>query len=288
VRASTAFLSFFDVIDRPAYVVRRSFRTLYPVALAGSLASAVLGSLYQLALLGGADVDPGSMPAVMGLAYLVGLVGMIVYAVTMLAVFDGMRRVFDGESAGTFRCYREALRFRALMSLLLPGLALVVGWLLCCLPGIVVWVLIAFVPAIIVDERPFPTEVPVRSSDLVRRGSTAGFRPVLGVLVVGLLVTYAIQSIHSLPAAVVVWISSFSRLSSGEAIDPQQMQAEFAWINIVTTFVAAFIVPIGHLYVSAAVTTLFRQARERRDGAQLEEALQERLGRGESPAPGGP
>jgi hypothetical protein len=286
VKAGPEALSFFDVIDRPAYVVRRSFRALYPVALTGSLVSAVVGALYQLLLTSGAG-SPAVMPGMMALAYLVMFVGIVIYGITMLAVFDGTRRVFDGETGGVVRCYRAALAPRALLSLLLPALAMGAGWLLCCVPGIVLWVLFAFVPAIIVDERPHPARVPGRSFDLVRRGSTAGFRPVLGVLLVGMLVAYSIQSIHSLPAAVIFWIASFQRLGSGEAMNPQQLQAQLAWINVATTFVAAFIVPIGHMYVAAALTTLFRQTRERRDGARLERALRDRLGAGEAPAPGG-
>lgn len=273
-----ASLSFFDVLDRPAAIVRERFRTLYPIALLGSLLAVIPTVLQQLAAgPAAASADPAAMQEYMALVYGAGLLSMVVWGVTMLAVFDGVRRVFDDQPAGIGACYRAALRPRSLISLLLPGLALLVGWLMCCVPGLVLSVLFAFVAPIIVDERPWPADVLRRSVDLVIRGSASGFGPAVGVLFVGALVTYSIQSIHTLPAMVAGWITAFSQIGTGEMADPAQIQQRVIWINVMTSLVAGFVVPVGYLYVASAVTTLYRKHREQRDGGQLARDLDARL-----------
>jgi hypothetical protein len=282
-----AALSFFDVIDRPAGLVRRSFRALYPIALFGSLVGVIPGVIQQLGM-----AAPGSDPTqVLGFAALVygmAFVALLVWAVTMLAVFDGIRRAVDGEPAGIVTCYRTALRPRALGSLVLPGIAMGAGWVMCCLPGVVLSVLFAFLAPIIVHEGLPPLRVMGRSTDLVLHGNTRGVFPVLGVMLVGLLVTYAIQSIHTLPAMVLGFVVGFSQIATGEMTDPGQARERLAWINVATSIVAAFVVPVGYLYVASALTTMYRKTREQRDGAGLERALEERLAGATHGAPESP
>lgn len=270
-------LSFFDVIDQPATLMRRHLRSIYPVALVGTLVGLVPTLVQQSPWMRGMMTVPDQAAA-----YVVILWGMIfvlaaVSLISGLALFDATRRALDDEPISIVDCYRVALRPMAFFGMLLPAIGVFLGYLCCCLPGILLISLFAFVPAIIVHERAGPGRAMERSVDLALRASRRSLLTVLGVGMVAFLVSYSIQSIHTVPAMVIGGIIGFGQASSGEIVDPQAFEAQLAWVTTVSAIIAAFIAPVGYVYVSSAVTLLYRQCCQQRDGSFVEKDLAERI-----------
>jgi hypothetical protein len=135
--------------------------------------------------------------------------------------------------------------------------------------------LLSFVAPAMAAEGAFGASALRRSAGLVLYSPRRRFfsaRPmwkVLAFLVVGLLISWMVSLLVSLPFAAPVYLDAFRKAAAGQEPDP----AAFLWLQVVGQFVGAIASSGVYLYVSFGLSLLFFDSRGRKEGTDLADAI---------------
>jgi len=279
-------LPFRLLLDEAVRQTRHHFKPIYPaVAIPLALFSGLLPLAQWLMFRGlpgeGETVPrPGEMFQGLAAFWLVMIVWMILYYVSYAVLLGAAVDAMAQKPIAMVRIWRSMLRPRTLGTLFLMGLATALGFSCCVLPGIYVGLLFSFTVPVMVDEGFFGTTALRRSADLARYNPQRAFDadPRLKVFVivfVGFLLGYAISMLVQLPLIVVQQVMMAREIASGRRMDPAALMARMSLLQVPAQMLGMLTNTAVHLYVSFGLALLYVDVKRRREGSDLEAAVEQ-------------
>lgn len=268
------------LLDEAMRQARRHFRAIYPaVALpVAVLATAIpVAQAQWLTGLGESGGIPSSPFGSLGMfaafvAYL--LIVVVAYSAMQVAAVGAL----CGQPVEMKRAWRFILRGRVLGTIILTDLAVVASVLCCCVPVLYVAPLLSFVPAVMVDEAQFGVPALSRSAELARHNPEGRFLETplvkaLAVSFVGLLLSYAVGLLVSVPFQIPMWVDAIRSGATGQ--DISERMPLWLWLQVPAQFLNALASSAVYLYVSFGIALLFFDARGRKEGSDLKADIEE-------------
>lgn len=286
-----ALLSFRQLIDHVITLAKRHFRSLFlPVAvpLGISALTVVVLQSWWVKVLGGlqAEQDLGVFFGAFGLfmlvIFLVLMVQFFLYQSLAVAALDAVA----GRPVSLRRGFRTVLRPHILLTLLAVGVVVMFSFLMCLLPALYVVPASTFVLPAMVEEERRGIDAWKRSLDLVHFHPTGRFldSPLLqtGVLLfVGFLLSSVATMVVQWPFVIAQQILIFRDAASGALADPHTMMSNTGWwLQVPAQVLGAMTTAMAWLYWTFGVALLYREIRRRREGRDLEEAIDALVGGG--------
>ncbi len=273
-------LSLAEVLDLPLQMLRREYRQLLPVALVCAFMAAVPQMVPQVMLLARPDADPAYLLLVQAINLAAALVAGVIGLIGALAVTHKLKGLLEDTPITMGQAFRRAVSPAALGTLLLAALMIIVGFVLCCIPGLILSLYIALLAPILVYESPRGVEAISRSFTLTGYNPGTGRRTatVIRVLLVWIavsLVTYAIASIITLPMMGAGTYYSFKAAAEGTSLNAVPRIVSLA--TLITQFASTLVGAVSRLYASIAFTLLFLSVRNSREGRDIAADVRRRL-----------
>lgn len=281
-------LPFRLLVDEAMRLTRRHFRQMYlPVALPVALAQALV-PVAQAVIFGGglftSAPDPASMIAGMvgmfGLVFVTGIVWGLGYGALLVAATEAQ----SGAGVSMGRAWLTMVRPRVLGTSVLVALALLVGCVLCVLPGVFVALAFSLVVPVMTAERIYGTTALARAVSLVRQNPEDRFvtHPMFKVfliLVIGYVLSTVVGLVIQLPFVIAQQIIVFRSAAEGQTTDPMQLMTTMTLLQLPASVLNALATTVVQLYLSFALALFYFDLRRRQEGGDLESAIQEMTGR---------
>jgi uncharacterized membrane protein len=277
-------LAFRVLIDEAIGQVRRNFRAVYPaVAMPMALALVPLTFFYMRQMVSftriGEVTDPAEMVVTL-MQFGLLLSGLMLvhggaYVASMVAATD----IVAGRPVEMGKSWLFMLRLRPAVTFLLVGLLVAAATLFCVLPGIYVGLLMSFIIPVMVDEHRFGMGAVKRSARLLNFNSRLSLaeNPVVKLFLfifVAWLLGAVLGMVIQLPFTVVQQIVLMRQVTEGEAPDPGALMESMSWLQIPSSAIGALVTAALYLYMSFGMALLYFDARHRREGDDLEAALE--------------
>jgi hypothetical protein len=277
-------LSIRSLLDGAVRQARRHWRAIYPaVAIPMALIAASLPFAQGLWLrdfprAGAAPPDMSRFFTSMGAIFGVSMIFMAVYLLAHAAMTAGAVDAMAGRQVSMGRAWRSILQPRALGTFALVYPAIFIGMMCCVVPGLYLSLLWSLIVPVMVEERRFLIDGLGRSSDLARynpRRELSADPRVRAFLVylVGTLVLYAVSFVVQLPFMVVQQVMLFRGMAGGERIDPLTIGERLIWLQVPTSIIASLAQMAVQLVVSFGIALLYFDVRRRKEGRDLEHAV---------------
>lgn len=276
--AQPAPMPFRVLIDEAMRYTRRFFRPIYPsVAIPVALLSGLVGvvqALWYNRLVGGeTGPDLAGGCATVAIALALGVVMGFGYAALHVAAID----VTAGRPVDMKRAWSVPFRPAVLGTSILTGIAVMVAFLLCILPGFFVMPLLSFVLPIMVTEERFGTDALSRSSELTRWTPTGRFMDsalvkALLLLILLIALSYTLGLLVALPFQAPMFIDTFRSAAAGEEPSLERM-AMWMWLQVPAQILSALVSVALYLYMSFCTAMLFLDTRSRKEGTDLRAAV---------------
>jgi hypothetical protein len=279
-------IPFTQLLDDALKLSRRNLRPILvpisiPVAISAGLLPLAQGLLYK-----SMPMSPGAGPNLAALmtsgAAFFGafLVFMAVQYVANGATFVAACDVVAGRPLSMRRAWLFPFRPATFATVLLTALAGLVGLMLCCLPAIYVGVVLSLTMPVMVLESVFGVDALRRSLSLASynptRTLTADPRvKIFVVLVVSMLVGMALSFVVQFPMMIVQQVFMLHSMSSGEGRKPAELMVKLAWLQVPTQMLSAVIQLLTRLYAAFGLALLYFDCKNRREGTDLERAIDE-------------
>ena len=276
-------LPFAVLVDESWRATRRHARAiLVPLLIAlapAALLMHVLLALWNLQMMSpDVALDFGRMCGTLaiggGVLLLVGCYFAAVYGTMMVASV----RAVAGEAPAIGPSARFYLQPRVWATDLLAWTLVVLGFLACVVPGLLLMSAWALRMPVMVREglRGWPSLA--RSWELLSHNPSGRVvrHPLLKVLalfVLGIVLAYAVSFVVQIPALVVSQVMMFRELARGEGADPQAAMRATLWLTIPAGVIGALAQLAVQLYVDFAMAHLYFDQRRRKEGTDLEAAL---------------
>lgn len=259
-----------ELLDGAIRFVRSTYaRVVVPVGVPMSLvqgASVVAQSRLQ------AVESPGAHEiALLGLTVFgtVVVYGLAYYALQVVAT-DGVA----GRALRMRRAWLVPLRPRVFGTLLLSGIAVMVGTLFCLLPGIYLGLGLSMLMPVVVEER-------LHGLAALRRCWTvARFNParrlsddprvkVLLLGIAGWLIAYLLGLLVQLPLMAAMFFFAFRSISEGRSESFEEAMGDLVWVQAPTAMVGTLVQVAVSLYMAYGVAMLYFDTRRRMSGEDL-------------------
>ncbi len=274
------------LIDEAIRLMRRNFSALYPsIGIPLALVLMPLGFLYfqrftSLVSFSTEPPEPSQMIAAMGWIGLT-FAGLVLahyaaWGACILATMDAA----SGRPIRMTRSWLWTFRPRVIWTLFLTMMAVAGASLFCLLPAIYVGFLLSFVAPVMAEEGRFGLNALKRSAELLhfRSALSLGDNPIVKaflLLMVAWLLASAMSMLVQMPFAIIQQIFLIRVASEGESPDPAALMGAMAWLQIPGTALGALSTAAVYLYINLGMALLFLDVRRRREGTDLEAALQE-------------
>jgi len=263
----TGPLTLGEILDRMFSIYRKNFLMLVGIAgLPYAAATVVIGFVVGLAALvtfGGApDAARIGVGAAGGIFLIVIILMVFIFVVAIiLASLGTYAAVWDiqvGRQTGIKRAYRVAWGHvgAAILAGILAGLAMMAGFVLLIIPGIIVYLALSLIYPVIIAEDSGGAESLGRSWELTRGYRWKIFVAVLVSFAVSAAITYGIQ----IPMAVIGSVS----FAGGN------MPAWFVILNTLASVIGS-VVPAPLLAIASCL--IYYDARVRKEGFDLQRML---------------
>jgi len=285
-------LPFRLLVDEAMRLTRRHFRQMYlPVAVPVALTQALVPIAQALLFRGGAFTgafDPASMVAGMagffGVILLTGIVWGLGYGALLVAATEAQ----SGAGVSMGRAWRTMIRPRVFGTTLLTALAMLVGCVLCILPGVFLMLAFSLAVPVMVAERIYGTTALARALSIVRQNPEGRFatHPMVKlflIMVIGYVLSSIAGFVVQLPFAVAQQILMFRAAAEGKMTDPAQMMSTMAMLQVPGSVLNALAGTVMQVYLSFALALFYFDLRRRQEGGDLESAIQEMTGRAPVP-----
>lgn len=280
-------LAFRVLIDEAMKRVRRHFGAIYP-AVAIPLALLVGPYTKEVASVFGSSTPPSPAELLSRLGDIALWVALwtVLLVLSTSALQAAVMDALAGREVNMRRSWLLILSPKALATLFLVTLAYAVSILFCVLPVIYVVALLSLVIPAMVDENRYGFAAMRRSARLARWNSRLKFSEnpavkVLGLFFVGWLLSVAVSTVAQLPLMVAQAIVTVRGVVAGEAPDAQTLSTKMMWFQVSSAVLTSLATTAIQLYTSFGLGLIFLDVRRRREGEDLEAAL-DALG-----APGG-
>jgi hypothetical protein len=279
-------LPFRVLLDEALRQARRHFRALYPgvaipvTILATGIATVQAVWFSHLKTDLGALRTPFLNPAYLGLVLVYSALLMIAYNTLQVAAIDAVA----GRPIDLRRAWRFTVQGRALGTLVLWYATTLASLFCCCLPALVVGPLLCLVPAVMADEGRFGTQALSRSGQLTwyfprDRWWTSPLVKALLLLFVGLILSYMMALLVSLPFQLPMYVDMFRKAAAGE--DFAGGMSAWVWLQVPAQFLSSLATTAVYLYICFGVALLFYDTRGRREGSDLRAEIESAFPPGE-------
>lgn len=285
------------LLDEAARLGRRHFKAIFlPVALPVAAAQ-VLMVVAQYRFMGGiataAEPDLTAFFTSFGGFCAAFLLFLLVYGVGYGAMGAAAVDATAGRRPDLGRSWRFVLRPRVLLTLASMGAAITLGTMCCLLPGLWLALLLGFALPAMVEEGAVLAGAWRRSSRLARynpqrRLAASPMLKVFVFLVVGLILSYAVSMVVQMPLLIAQQVLIFRQAAAGGG-DPSALfyDSRWLWLQVPAALVGSLAQSAVVLYLSFGMALLYFDVRRRREGFDLEAALDELQGRPAGPVGGG-
>jgi hypothetical protein len=275
---------FTQILDDALKLSRRHLKSILlpvavPVAISAGLLPIAQGVMYSGMPMGqGSVLNPAVLMGAGALFLAALLLLMVVQYVASVAVMVAACDVVAGRPVSMSRAWRFPLRLATMGTSFLAGLIYVVGFLLCCLPGLYVMLVLSFIVPVMVLESTFGPDALRRSNALASYNPTGAFTAdprvkVFVVIVVSALVGMALSFVVQFPMMIVQQLFMFHEMSSGGDKNLGLMMARVSWLQVPAQMVGAAVQLLTRLYMAFGLALLYFDARNRKEGTDLEAAI---------------
>jgi len=282
-------MPFRRLIDEAMKKTRLHFGQVYP-AIAIPLAAAAgvsvaAQSVWMQGFMGGqgSSLDVGAM--LQGCAgFLAGALLTITLATLgNAAMLYGCVEALSGRPVHSGASWRFVVSSRSLWTLCLAGLAIAGGFLLLVLPGIYFFLMLSFTFPVLAAEGQSGSDALKRSWDLVRYNPQHRFLThtavkVFVLYVVAGVLSYLVNALVQMPLAAVQGASMLREVAGSGRADPQRLLAGSLWLQVLTGVLGSLVSTAVSVYTSFGVVLLYFDVRRRKEGMDLEEAIDSRAG----------
>jgi hypothetical protein len=275
------------LIDEAVKKTRTHFRAMFlaaaaPLAALNGLVPLAQG-MWMGALMG--EKVPGVADLVTGFLALFGVLGLtlvltaLAYGALTVTAVDAV----NGRELSMKRSWLRMLRPRMVGTVLLSGLAAALAAVCCLVPGIFVGLLFCLVVPVMAAEDLFGTRAMGRSAQLVRHNpqrtfATSPMFKAFLVLFVGWLIGSAVGLFVGLPVMVIQQVLMWRGVAAGEPPDPAVLVQKMMWIQVPANVLGSLANTAVAVYMAFALTLLYFDLRGRREGQDLEAAIDELAG----------
>jgi len=282
--ATGAPIPFTQILDESLKLTMRHVRTiLLPIAIPVSLIAGLM-PLAQGFLYRGMPMQPGAVPnlAVLASAGIAFFAVMLLFMATQyaagVATIVAAATVVAGKPLSLREAWLFPFRLSPLGTMLLVGLATILGTLLCCLPGIYVGLVLSLTIPVMVFETQYGPDAMRRSYALTTYNPSGDFTadPRVKIFVLGVVTTLvgmALSFVVQIPAMIVQQVFMLHAMSQAGDKDLAGVMAKVAWMQVPTQMIAAAIQRLTGLYMAFGVALLYVDARNRKEGTDLEQAI---------------
>lgn len=289
-------LAFRMLLDEAAKWARRSFRALYlPVAVPVAAAQVLL-VVVQAVWMGSLFSTSTAAPeAVFGQFAGFGCAVVVFWLVVGLA-YSALAAAAVDAAAGRAVSFRSrwlwVLRPKVVGVLFLSAMLAGVGMLFCILPGLFALVALGFLVPVMAEEGLVGLSTLQRSYELARfnprrRLATLPMAKIAVLLVVGYILSYVASMVVQMPFVVAQQLLILREGIAGS--DPAAVfGGGLLWLQVPGALLGSLAQTVVVLYLSMGMALLYFDVRRRREGSDLEAAIDELLGRGGAPPPAGP
>ena len=274
------------LIDEAIRQLRRNFSSLFPgVAIPLAFLSVPLTFVYfkRFSTLSSFSSGNPAMPDVLvamggiGLAF-AGLMAAhyAAWGACILATMDAA----SGRPIDMTKSWLWVLRPRVIGTILLTMLCVLAGSLFCLVPGIYVAFLLSFVAPVMAEEGRYGVAALKRSAELLHFNMRLGLgdNPIVKAFLLAMvawILASAVNMLVQMPFALAQQILLIRRASEGEAPDPAALLEGMAWFQLPGAALGSLTSAALYLYINLGLALLFLDVRRRREGADLDAALQE-------------
>lgn len=279
-------LPFRLLLDRIVVPARQNLRhTLLPVAvpLAICVLILTLGQIYWMRFaLSVTPEDLGFFLAVfiafMGFAVLT----MGVYTAAFGAMVFAANDVMNGaERPWMGQAYRQALRPKVFLALVLSVVGAVVSLLLFLVPALYYFPLLSLVPPIVAAEGCGFREAVARARSLLHwnptgRISHSPWLRTWALLVVGTILNYAVSTAVQLPFIIAQQVILTRDPFTGP--DPMGQMTTLLWLQVPAALLAAFATAATWSYTAVGLVVVYRELRRTREADDVRRAIDEMIG----------
>jgi hypothetical protein len=269
------------LLDDAMRLLRVHFRTIFvPVALPLALVSGTF-PLMQLAFMGSMTRSPEPTPGAIGFMVLFGVVVLawlllylLGYTAMMVAAVDAVA----GRPVSMARAFRIAIRPRVIFTMILSWLAIVIGAMCCCLPGVYVALLMSVLVPVVVEEDDWGPDAMSRSARLVSHNPTRELAAdprlrALVIIVAGALLSYGLSMIVQFPFLVAQQVILFRSVGEGRAPDPLSVMSATMWLQVPAQVGGTLAQMVIQLYMALALALFYFDLRRRKEGEDLQSAI---------------
>lgn len=261
---------------------RRHFgQTYLPVAVPIAVAS----GLFALAPQGwtspqtlGGPPSPADAIVSAGVTLAAAALFFLLYSLGYAVLFAGAVDAVAGRPVSMKRAWRTIVGPRALGTLFLKWLSVAAGFLCCLLPGVYLGMVFSLVLPAMVEEGIFGAAALRRSAELARynpRRALAEDPRIKAFVIsfVGWLLGLTLGFLIQLPMQVIVQVFLFRSIAGGARPDPAAMMASLQWLQVPTNMLSMLAQTAVSLYVSFGLALLYFDVRGRKEGMDIEQAL---------------
>lgn len=259
-----------ELLDGAIRFVRSTYaRVVVPVGVPMALvqgASVVAQSRLQ------AVESPGALEIALLALVVLGTVAvyLLAYYALQVVATDGVA----GRPLQMRRAWLVPLRPRVFGTLLLSGLAVLVGTLFCLLPGVYLGLALSMLVPVVLEERIHGLAA-LRRCWAVARFNPArrlGDDPRVKVLLLGIagwLIAYVLGLLVQLPVMAAMFFLAFRSISEGRGEGFEEVMGDLVWVQAPTAMVGTLVQVAVSLYMAYGVAMLYFDTRRRMSGEDL-------------------
>jgi hypothetical protein len=279
-------LPFRLLLDEAVRQTRHHFKRIYPAVaiplalLAGLLPIAQWLMFRSFPTEGGTSPRPWEMIQGVAAFWLAMMVWMAVYYLSYAVLLGAAVDAVAQRPISMGRTWLSMLRPRILGTLMLAAAAIALGACCCVVPGIYLGLLFSFTVPVLVDEGLFGPAAMRRSAELTRYNPQHSLDAdprfkVFVIVFVGFLLGYAISILVQLPMIVVQQVMIAREVAGGRRVDPATLMARMSLLQVPAQMLGMLVNTTVHLYVSFGLALLYVDVKRRREGSDLEAAVEQ-------------
>jgi len=266
-------------LDAPILAARAHFEVLLPWFLGIEAISVIPGVAQSIYFaVSPMTIEAGTFPlANLAVVYGVAGIAWLVRLACVLALYRVAREVLDGRMPQGDVIVAAALRPSFYGMVLAKWVVIGLGFMFCMLPGAVLAIFLALLLPVMVAEETVGGRAMNRAYDLLSQGRSWAWGsplllPVIAAGVIYWILTTVLTLASSSPAMIWSWIAIFQGASSGMPVGSVVPTAPI-WVTLLSIVLGVFSRGVGDLYLVLAFTLLYREARNLREGTDLDDAL---------------
>jgi hypothetical protein len=200
--------------------------------------------------------------------------------------------VLEGHPVDMKKSWSFVFQPQILGTLILWWLLLGVSFLFFVIPGIYVGLLLSLMGPVMAAEKLSGSAAIRRSAELTRYNPQNRFLEnpkvkISALFTVAAVISWAISWLIELPLAIAQNVLVFRGVAEGKTPDPAAIMGRMMWFQIPSAFLSSLVSMAVAIYTSFGLVLLYLDIRRRKEGVDLEAAIERLAGGASTPAAAG-